>query len=423
MSSIKFDGFRLTPYRLGMGWGSGSVDYEYLITPLKGIQTAVEGSMAVISYQTTNNTLIEAIRASAAKQDVCLVFVNADSGEGYLSWNGVDGDRNDDLLQLNGEALILGVASVCKNTVVVMHTTGYVNVERWHDHKNVKAIVHANLPGMESGNAIAQVLFGDENPSGKLPYTFAKKLEDFGPGAPIIYNAPPPYPQADFTEGIYIDYRHFDKAGITPRYEFGFGLSYTKFSFSGASARRVGHKSKYPPPRPRGVRPPKLNNEIPPVKSALFPPGFTKINRFLYPWIDDVSQVVKGKYPYPDGYYDKQPLSPAGGGEGGHPALWDDLWHVSVRVKNTGKKAGAEVAQLYLEHKGVKEIDLPVRQLRGFEKVYLRPGESKVVTFKVKRREVSYWNVKTQNWAIPDGKLIAAIGSSSRKISERVELK
>src|SRR5690606_39124073 len=130
---------------------------------------------------------------------------------------------------------------------------------KWIRHKNVKAVVWANLPGQESGYAITDVLFGKANPSGKLPYTIGEKLEDYGPGAKVIYEwpgFPASEPQADFTEGIYIDYRHFDKERIKPLFEFGFGLSYTTFRISDIRVRQVGDAGRYPRPRPRCFSPP-----------------------------------------------------------------------------------------------------------------------------------------------------------------------
>lgn len=96
-------------------------------------------------------------------------------------------------------------------TVVIIHSVGPVLVEKWIDLEGVKAIVYANLPGQESGNALVDVLFGDVNPSGKLPYTIGKSLEDYGQGAKILYYPNGVVPQQNFDEGLYIDYRYFDK--------------------------------------------------------------------------------------------------------------------------------------------------------------------------------------------------------------------
>jgi beta-glucosidase len=89
----------------------------------------------------------------------------------------------------------------------------------------VTAVLNANLPGQETGNAIVDILFGAVNPSGRLPYTIAKQRSDYP--ADVLYTSTAGTPQITYSEGLFIDYRHFDQAGITPRFEFGFGLSYT----------------------------------------------------------------------------------------------------------------------------------------------------------------------------------------------------
>lgn len=102
------------------------------------------------------------------------------------------------------------------------------------NNDNVAAIVFAHLPSQDSGRALVSLLYGDENFSGKLPYTVAKDKSDYcsfhHTGAVTPYGLSP---QSDFDEGVLTDYRYFDAHDITPRYEFGFGLSYTSFSFSG----------------------------------------------------------------------------------------------------------------------------------------------------------------------------------------------
>src|SRR5699024_3097999 len=109
---------------------------------------------------------------------------------------------------------------------VIVHSVGPVIVESWVDLPGVQALLFANLPGQESGNALVDVLFGAVDASGRLPYTIGMNPEDYGIGAQVRYEPNWDVPQVNFTEGLYIDYRHFDRYNITPRYEFGFGLSY-----------------------------------------------------------------------------------------------------------------------------------------------------------------------------------------------------
>lgn len=407
---------------LAVGWGSGATDFEYLVTPLAAItERATEDGSTVTSI--LNNTKLDDMKASAKDQDICLVFVNADSGEGYITWNGNAGDRNDIETQLGGNEVIAAVSQNCKKTIVIVHTVGPIIVEQWAQSHRVQGILWAHLPGEESGNALVDVLYGDVNPSGKLPYTIGKTLADYGPTAGVLYTENANPPQQDFTEGLYIDYRHFDKANITPRYEFGFGLSYTTFEFGDLDTVRTGSMTPLPAPRPAATaKPPTYQSQLPPVSEVLFPEGFTKINRMIYPNLNSVDEVTVGPYPYPEGYEKTPSPMPAGGAEGGNPALWEVLYKVSMTLKNTGEVAGAEVAQLYVQFQN-KDIDFPVRVLRGFEKVFLQPGESKRITFELTRRDLSYWNTAIENWEIPSGGIGIAIGQSSRKLHLRGNLR
>lgn len=332
---------------------------------------------------------------------------------------------NDLFIQKDGEKLIEDVAAGCGggkgSTVVVMHSVGPVVVDKWVNLAGVKAVIMANLPGQESGNAIADILLGIENPSGKLPYTIGKSLEDYGKGAKILYTPNGVVPQQNFKEGLYIDYRHFDKFGIEPTYEFGFGLSYTTFEYSNLVVNTVLPKSPLPSPRPSGTAPPEYESKLPEPTEALFPENFRKLKKFVYPYIDKLSDIKMGKYPYPDGYDIKQPFSQAGGGEGGNPDLWNVYATASVDVKNTGSRSGKEVVQLYVSFSDVQgsatNIDFPVNVLRGFEKPHLEADEEQTVRFDITRRDLSYWDVVQQNWVMPDeGKITIRIGSSSRDL-------
>jgi beta-glucosidase len=163
--------------------------------------------------------------------------------------------------------------------------------------------------------------------------------------APYAY-----FPQSDFTEGVYIDYRAFDLHDVTPRYEFGFGLSYTTFSYSKLSISKV-----------KGAR------------TDAYPTGAIQ--------------------------------------EGGHIDLWSNIASVSAVVRNTGSVKGAEVAQLYIGIPGG-----PVRQLRGFEKVWIEPGKEVRVSFDVTRRDLSEWDVTAQNWKLQTGIYNIYVGTSSRDL-------
>ncbi|KAH8771599.1 glycoside hydrolase superfamily, partial [Diaporthe sp. PMI_573] len=282
----------------------------------------------------------------AANSDVCLVFINADSGEGADRTALSDSEQN---------ALVATVADNCNNTVVVVNTVGPRLVDAWVEHDNVTAVVYGRLLGQESGNAIADVLYGDVNPSAKLTYSIAKDESDYANGICTSTDY-----ECDFTEGVYVDYRWFDAKNITPRYEFGYGLSYTTFSFG------------------------KVDVEATNV-SAL------------------ASRYATGVL-----------------GLGGQQDLWDDVIQVTTSVSNTGAMEGAEVAQLYVTFPD--EAGQPVRVLRGFEKVSVKPGQSAPVTFSLRRRDVSYYDVAAEKWAVADGEYTFSVASSSRDIKGSAKL-
>jgi hypothetical protein len=407
---------------LGSGWGSGAVEFPYLITPEEALSKAWDGKQVNVTKYLTNKPPFKRQPEILKEADVCIVFGNSDSGEGYAGWDNVRGDRPDLLLQKGADDLILEVAEGCHDgdgqVLVVIHTVGPVVMERWVDLPNVKAVLLANLPGQESGNALADLVLGDVNPSGKLPWTIGKKLDDYGEGAQIMYLPNGLAPQQDFKEGLYVDYRHFDKFEIEPRFEFGFGLSYTTFEFSNLNIEEVKAKTALPAPRPDDfAAPPEYNTSIPDAKEALFPEDLRKLEKYVYPYLDNVDDIGHGRYPYPDGYDVKQPKSGAGGEEGGNPDLWETHVKVSVDIKNTGERRGQVVPQLYLSYPESSTIDFPVKVLRGFDKVDLKKEEKSTVTFNLTRRDLSYWDVSEQNWVmLVDGEYKFAVGQSSRDL-------
>ncbi|GJC89550.1 putative beta-glucosidase M [Colletotrichum liriopes] len=272
--------------------------------------------------------------------EACLVFINAYASESFDRLSLTD-EFSDNLVQ--------NVAANCSNTVVVIHSA-----DAWIDHPNVTAVLFAGLPGQESGHSLVDVLWGDINPSGKLPYTVAKQESDYG--SHLNSSASDDFfPDSDFTEGLYIDYRYFDAQNITPRYEFGYGLSYTTFSFANLST------------------------------------GFTSdADTSEFP--DAATAIVQG----------------------GHPSLWETVAIAKVSVTNTGSVDGAEVAQLYI---GVPGNDSPIRQLRGFLRVFLTPGQTKEAVFELTRRDLSVWDVEAQQWRLQRGTYNFWAGSSSRNLS------
>ncbi len=234
-------------------------------------------------------------------------------------------------LQLPGKqnALIQAVAAVNKNTIVVLANGTPILMNSWLN--KVPAVLESWYSGQEGGNAIAEILFGDVNPSGKLTDTLALRREDYSdfgnyPGTPETVN---------YAEGIYVGYRHFDKHKIVPLYPFGYGLSYTTFAYSGL--------------------------EVPPT-------------------------MKRGK-----------------------PIL------VRVSVQNRGKRSGDEVVQLYVRDTAPK-IDRPIRELKGFQRVSLKPGEKKQVLFRLDDSAAAYYDTALRHWKSNSGRYLVEIGASSRDI-------
>lgn len=204
---------------LGMGWGSGTTNYPYLVSPYEALNAKAAADGTVLSLSASDETSNVSSIVSGA--DVAIVVITSDSGEGYITVEGNKGDRINLDPWHGGNELVQAVASANQNTIVVVQTVGPVILESILANEGVKAIVWAGLGSQETGNALVDILYGATSPSGKLPYTIAKSATDYGTS---ISSGDDDHP-----EGLYIDYRHFDAASITPRYEFGFGLC--KFCF------------------------------------------------------------------------------------------------------------------------------------------------------------------------------------------------
>ncbi|OTB03915.1 glycoside hydrolase family 3 protein [Hypoxylon sp. CI-4A] len=208
---------------LGMGWGSGTASFPYLVAPADAIKERAQADGTEISLSATDST--SSVGSAVDGADISIVFITSDSGEGYITVEDNAGDRNNLDPWHNGNDLVKAVAAASDNVIVVIHSVGPVILETILAQPNVKAIVWAGLPSQENGNALVDILYGDTSPSGKLPYTIAKAEADYS--TKISSGA-----SDEFKEGLYIDYKQFDQQEIDPRYEFGFGLSYTNFTYS-----------------------------------------------------------------------------------------------------------------------------------------------------------------------------------------------
>ncbi|KGO55734.1 Glycoside hydrolase, superfamily [Penicillium expansum] len=320
------------------GGGSGANSPAYIDSPIEALQRrAYEDGSSILWDFTSENPTVNYV------SDVCLVFINAYATEGA--------DR-EALSDSHSDTIVTNVAKNCANTVVVVHNAGIRTIESWVDHANVTGVIFAHLPGQDTGRALVDILYGDANPSGKLPYTVAKQSPDYGsllepsqPEGEYEY-----FPQSNFSEGVYIDYRAFDQSGIEPQYAFGYGLSYTTFGYSNLKVSKTSASlTSYP------------------AKASILP--------------------------------------------GGNPRLFDTLVKISATVKNTGNVDGKEVAQLYVGIPGG-----PVRQLRGFEKVLIKSGKTTTVTFSLTRRDLSTWDTDAQEWLLQRGTYQIYVGRSSRDL-------
>lgn len=257
------------------GGGSGANQPAYVSSPFEALSLRAyeDGSSLWWDFESGDPSIDQS-------SDACIVVGNAFATEGW-DRPGLHDDFTD--------ALIANVAGKCNNTIVVFHNAGVRLVDQFIDHPNVTALLFAHLPGQDSGRALVSILYGEVSPSGKLPYSVPRNESDFG----ALQNATLPdgvyalFPQSDFAEGVEIDYRGFDARNITPRYEFGFGLSYSTFAYSALAVDVVdgANFSRYP-------------------SGAII--------------------------------------------TGGQEDLWDPLVRVSATVSNTGSVTAAEVAQLYV---------------------------------------------------------------------------
>ncbi|KAK0620797.1 glycoside hydrolase superfamily [Immersiella caudata] len=326
---------------LGMGWGSGTVEFPYFVAPADAINERARSDGTQVSVQATDST--SGVSNVASGADVAIVVITANSGEGYITVQGNAGDRVNLDPWHNGNQLVQAVAQASQNVIVVVHSTGPIVLETIQALPNVKAIVWAGLGSQENGNALVDVLYGLVSPSGKLPYTIGKSQSDYGTSVASGND--------DFREGLYVDYRHFDSKNIAPRYEFGFGLSYTNFTYSDITVDSTAKAG------------PATGKTIP----------------------------------------------------GGREDLFETVATVTASITNSGGVEGAEVAQLYITlPSGAPPA--PPRQLRGFDKIKLKQGAKGTVTFNLRRKDLSYWDVRTQNWIVPSGSFGIGVGASSRDI-------
>ena len=321
------------------GGGSSLAVPKYSISPLKGIQdragnrmqvsdvlgVAMEGEDPSKDTPDAREQLRNEAVAAARKADAAIIVVGR-----YSKLESEDFDIKSLDLPAGQDDLIQAVAKVNKNTVVVINAGGPVTMTKWISE--VPALVDMWYGGQEGGNAIADVLFGNANPSGKLPVSFVKQWKD----SPAYGHYPGENLQVDYAEGIYVGYRYFDKHKIEPLFPFGYGLSYTKFDYSDLKVSPNDASS---------------------------------------------GQTVE----------------------------------VSLQVRNSGSRPGAEVVELYV-HDGHASVDRPVQELKGFQRVVLAAGETKSVHFTLDRSAMAFYSTAKKDWVAEPGQFDVLVGSSSRDI-------
>lgn len=229
------------------------------------------------------------------------------------------------------DELVRQIAAINKNIVLLVTSGGAVEMTPWLD--SVPAILQTWYPGQEGGTALAEILFGNVNPSGRLPVTFERRWED----NPVheSYYPSDGTKRVEYKEGVFVGYRGYEHNGTKPLFPFGYGLSYTTFAYRNLSVARAGNSVS-----------------------------------------------------------------------------------VSFNITNTGKREGDEVAQVYVGDKHAN-VPRPAKELKGFAKIHLRPGETRHVTVKLDRHSFSYYDVNLKQWHIDPGEFDILVGQSVEQIELR----
>jgi beta-glucosidase len=325
-----------------LGGGSSQVKAFYEITPLEGLKKIAADKISIVYSQgykiergaTADANMIQQAADAASKADVAIIIGGWTHGYNYAVWSdnaydAEDTDKPDMQLPFGQDELIRAVLKANPKTIVVLMGGGPVDMSQWIN--DIKGIIQAWYPGMEGGNALARIIFGQVNPSGKLPVSFPKKLED------VPAHKLGSYPGDEkknlyYYDDIYVGYRYYDTKKIDPQFPFGFGLSYTTFAYSNLKTTVANKKTT-----------------------------------------------------------------------------------ITFTVKNTGRVAGADVAQVYV-HQQRSTLPRPEKELKGFQKIFLQPGESKTITINLDEAAFQYFNDNLDKWVLEKGTFDIFVGSSSRDI-------
>jgi len=328
------------------GGGSTIIKAKYEITPLEGLQQRLGNSVKINYAQgyavsqdlkhSDQKLINEAVRI-AASADAVLIFGGLNHEPG-LDCEGTD--RPDMKLSYGQDELIKAVIKANPNTVVVMIAGSPVDMQAWIS--DVKGLVYTSYLGMETGTALAKVITGEINPSGKLPYTLPVKLED-SPSY-VLGEYPGKNGTVKYNDDLLVGYRYYDTKNVKPLFPFGFGLSYTSFSYGSIKVEITGKAES--------------------LKCT-----------------------------------------------------------VSFDITNTGKVEGKEITQVYVRDLE-SALPRPLKELKGFSKINLKPGETKNVKVTLNQRAFQYYNPGVKQWVLEPGKFEILVGASSDNIllKQQIEL-
>jgi len=310
------------------GGDSSGIKAFYEVTPLQGLVNRAGKAVNIIfseGYQKGGGADLAVRAVSAAKAADVVIYIGGLNHDKGFDCEGAD--RKDLKLPYGQDELIQRIVAANPRTIVVLEGT-MVEMDAWLDQ--VPAVLQAWYPGMEGGNALARVLFGDVNPSGKLPATFPKKLSDSP--AHALGNYPGANGTVTYAEGLLVGYRWFDTKHIEPLFPFGHGLSYTAFAYS--------------------------NLKLTPTET-----GVT----------------------------------------------------AEFEIRNSGQIAGAEVAQLYV-HPVKPGVVRPEKELKGFKKIFLKPGERQTVSLPLPKAAFAFYRPERKSWVAEQGAYKILAGGSSREL-------
>jgi beta-glucosidase len=332
----------------GYGGGSTIVKARYEISPLEALQKNLKGKVAVnysagykapdLSwvYDSTMNEysekLIKEAVQAASKSDMVLYFGGINHNQGNDSEGA---DRPNMTLPYGQDKLLDALVKANPNIVVVLLCGTPVEIGEWY--AKVPSLVQMSYLGMEAGNAIYDVLVGNANPCGKLAVTYPKKITD----SPAHTSGKDFYGKdgiITYTEGLFVGYRYFDTKNIEPMFPFGYGLSYTTYTYDNLKVEKDG-----------------------------------------------------------------------------------DSFTVTYSISNTGKREGKEISQVYLA-KTDSKFERPAKELKGFNKVSVKPGETTNVTVTINKKDLMIYDDKSNQWYFEPGKYQVIVGASSKDIKLKGEV-